>query len=184
MYFRFGTRKIVEAVAVLLQSSHRRRMGRLRLLKLLYIADRESLRETGRPIAGTKLVAMDLGPVHGEVYDLIKGSGSGEEIWSRFFQSVGIDVKLITDPGVCHLSEYEIAKLNEIAAAYRDTSDGKLSAITHDFEEWIANHKPESSKPIPMSDVLRAVGREEDEESILKDAKHVAAANKLFGVPS
>ena len=74
MYFQFGTRKIVEAAAVLLRSSQHGRMGRLRLLKLLYIADRESLRETGRPIVGTKLVAMDLGPVHSEVYDLIKGA--------------------------------------------------------------------------------------------------------------
>jgi len=184
MYFHFGTRKIVEAVAVLLRSDPDHRMGRLRLLKLLYIADRESLREIGRPIVGTPLVAMDLGPVHKDVYDLIKGSHYGEEVWAQFIEPVSLDIRLVADPGVLTLSRYEIDKLNETAATYREMEDEELATLTHGFEEWIKNHEPNTSKPIPLEDVVRAVGRVDEEEEILKDAKRVAAFNKLFGVPS
>jgi len=74
MYFHFSTKKIIEAGAVLLGCRSQRRMSYLRLLKLLYMADRESLKETGWPIIGTQPVAMDYGPVHSEVYDLVKGT--------------------------------------------------------------------------------------------------------------
>jgi uncharacterized phage-associated protein len=184
MYFQFGTRKIVEAAGVLLRSSQHGRMGRLRLLKLLYIADRESLRETGRPIVGTKLVAMDLGPVHSEVYDLIKGAGHGSEVWSQFINSGSRDLKLVADPGIMGLSRYEVEKLQETAAAYRGMSDAALAKLTHGFEEWVKNHRASTSRPIPLGDVLRAIGRAEEEGEIVKDARQVAAFNRLFGIPS
>ena len=66
MYFRFSIQKTIQAVGVLLRLA-RGRMGRLRLLKLLYIADRESLREFHRPIIGSRTVAMKNGPLHNEV---------------------------------------------------------------------------------------------------------------------
>ena len=71
--FRLDTRKTIEAAATLLRLAPYRRMSRKRLLALLYLADRESLKPTGRPIIGGRLVAMDYGPIHSEVYDFIKG---------------------------------------------------------------------------------------------------------------
>lgn len=38
-------------------------MSYLRMLKLLYLADRESLKETGHTITGDRVVAMEHGPV-------------------------------------------------------------------------------------------------------------------------
>ena len=185
MYFQFGTRKIVEAVAVLLRSHQSRRMGRRRLLKLLYIADRESLRGIGRPIIGTELVAMDQGPLHGKVYDLIKGSHPGEEVWAQFLGNVSFDVRLLADPGVKHLSRYELKKLEETARKYSDVSDDKLARLTHGFKEWAKNHKrPGSSRPIPMEDILDAVGRASETGEIAEDVKRVAKFNSVFGVPS
>jgi uncharacterized phage-associated protein len=184
MYFQFGTRKIVEAVAVLLQSRQDHRMGRRRLLKLLYVADRESLREVGRPIIGTELVAMDQGPVHGKVYDLIKGSAPGEEVWAEFLGNISVEVRLLADPGVKHLSRYEVQKLRETAAKYTGMSDSELTRLTHGFEEWARNHKRGSSQPIPMEDVLAAVGRAGETMRIVRDAKRVAKFNTVFGIQS
>ena len=184
MYFNFGTRKIVEAVAVLLQSAPNRRMGVLRLLKLLYIADRESLREVRRPIVGTELAAMRWGPLHGKIYDLTKGSQHREETWDNFIGKRGRDIVLMGEPGCRTLSRYEMDKLKETAKKYRNTSDGELSVITHQFPEWVKNDPGNSSKPIPMHDVLEAVGLASEEKDILKDAKRVATFNRLFGVPS
>ncbi len=77
MIFRIDTRKAIEAAATLLRLAPHRIMGRKRLLALLYIADRESLKRRGRPIVGGRLCAMDYGPIHSEVYDLIKGFSLG-----------------------------------------------------------------------------------------------------------
>ena len=184
MYFHFGTRKIIEAVATLLRSDPCRRMGALRLLKLLYIADRESFREVGRPIVGTKPVAMDFGPIHSDVYDLVKGSHWDEETWAEFIRKDGINVELTKDPGVLTLSRYEIDKLTETAERYRDVSDYDLVGVTHAFPEWSKNYRKKTSMPIPMSDILEAVGRADEEDDILGDAKHVRAFNMLFGMTS
>lgn len=73
MIFRFNIAKGDRASAVLLKTEPAHRMGRLRLLKLLYIADREALTERARPITGDSPVAMDNGPVLSNTYDLIKG---------------------------------------------------------------------------------------------------------------
>src|SRR5271155_4089348 len=64
--------KTIQAIGVLLRADGVKRMNYMRLLKLLYMADRESLRETGRPITGGPVTAMERGPVLEEVYDLIR----------------------------------------------------------------------------------------------------------------
>src|SRR2546422_10775187 len=98
MFFRMNTRKAIEAAATLLRLAPYRLMGRKRLLALLYIADRESLKRTGRPIIGGRLVAMDYGPIHSEVYDLIKSSHSAQTDWARHFQNEGQLIRIAHDP--------------------------------------------------------------------------------------
>ena len=75
MTFRFDFLKTLQASGVLLQLDANR-MAYIRLLKLLYIADRELLAETGRTLTGDEAVAMKNGPVLSRVYDLIKGVGA------------------------------------------------------------------------------------------------------------
>jgi hypothetical protein len=60
MFFRIDMQKAIEASATLLRLAHGRVMDRKRLLALLFLADRESLKETGRPIIGGKLSAVSV----------------------------------------------------------------------------------------------------------------------------
>ena len=62
MNFRFNFERALQASAYLLRLDGKR-MGYLRLLKLLYIADREWLAETGESITGDRAYAMKYGPV-------------------------------------------------------------------------------------------------------------------------
>ena len=71
MVFRFNIEKTIQAIAALLHFHGSKEMSYLRMLKLLYLADRECLQETGRPITGDRVVAMEHGPVLSSVYDLI-----------------------------------------------------------------------------------------------------------------
>ena len=113
MTLRLDTEKAIQAVGVLLRRDGKR-ASRLRLLKLLYIADRISLEKTGSPMIGSKIVAMMHGPVHSAVFDLIKGVHIDEPAWSRYFRNVGRDVVLEEEPEVGKLSRYEIELLNQV----------------------------------------------------------------------
>jgi len=181
MYFHFGTRKIVEAAAVLLRDQPHRRLSMLRVLKLLYIADRQSLEERGRPIIGTKTVAMDYGPLHSEVYDLAKGTHWEQELWSQFIRREVNDLVLEHDPGQLKLSYYEVSKLLDVMEANKSLNDWELVVKTHKFEEWEKYKECGTSVPIPLEDIVVAVGRKEDLDDILEDAKESLALHKLFG---
>jgi uncharacterized phage-associated protein len=62
MNFRFHFDRTLQASAYLLHL-RKGRMSQLRLLKLLYIADREWLAESGYPITGDHARALKNGPV-------------------------------------------------------------------------------------------------------------------------
>lgn len=180
MLFRSSIQKVIQAAAVLLRFERTQRMGRLRLVKLLYIADRESLQETGHPILGRRTVAMDHGPLHSEVLDLINGQHVDAPRWSEFFRNDGYHVELRADPGRATLSRYEIGKLTEVSQRLVHREDWDVAEATHAFEEWKKNFQEGSSRTIPFEDIIDAVGRSDDKQSILQDAKDEAAADRLF----
>src|SRR5580700_367699 len=86
VYFPLKIEKTIQAIGVLFRHDGVRRMNYMRLLKLLYIADREAVKETGRPITGGPLMAMERGPVLQEVYDLIRGQHAAMPFWDRYFR--------------------------------------------------------------------------------------------------
>jgi Protein of unknown function (DUF4065) len=62
-------------------------MEYVRLLKLLYIADREMMAEAGAPVTGDRAVAMDHGPVLSHVYDLVKGKAARAREWAHLIRT-------------------------------------------------------------------------------------------------
>jgi uncharacterized phage-associated protein len=182
MFFRFSTRKTLQAAGVLLRLS-RDRMSLLRLLKLLYIADREHLRKSQRPIVGTRPIAMKNGPLHSEVYNLIKGEHLDEPLWSEFIRREGYEVELEKDPGRSELSAAEVRTLTDTFERYLSFDEWDLVEITHDFPEWIKNYPDESeniSRTIPFVDLLDAVGLQDHKQAILDDLREEAAMDRLF----
>ena len=156
-------------------------MSRLRLLKLLYIADRESLQETARTVTGDHAAALDHGPVLSRTYGCIKGTDAEAPLWERYFRNSDLDVRLVKDPGNDLLSRFEIEKLQAAAARFRDQNDWEVAEFTHAFREWIA-HKPEagSSRPIPVRSILEAVGLGEEVDEILAEAESYARVHRLL----
>src|SRR3954447_21156373 len=113
MTFRFKSSKTTQAAAVLL-SLDGGSMDRMRLLKLLYIADRELLAESGRTLTGDRALAMKNGPVLRRVYDLIKGIEVSAEDWGRYLRSEGYKVVLLGDPGRGELTKRDLEKLHDL----------------------------------------------------------------------
>lgn len=178
----FDVMKAIQACAVLLKAEPGHCMGRLRLLKLLYIAERESLAKTRRFITNDTVVAMDHGPVLSHTYNLIKGEVIASPTWDEFFESQAYKVKLRQDPGLGELSRREIAKLHEVSEHYANVEDWTVRDLTHLFPEWDKNQPPKgSSKRIPLDDILEATGTTADKAAILDMANGQAAFRKLFG---
>ena len=125
MAHRLDVEKTIQAVGVLLRKEGKK-ASRLRILKLLYVADRMSLEKTGSLMLGSKFVAMKHGPLHSEVLGLISGQHIAEATWSRHFRNVGRDIVLEGDePDVGKLSRHEIQLLNEYPA--KSSQQGTIS---------------------------------------------------------
>jgi uncharacterized phage-associated protein len=181
MLAQFNAEKVIQSAAVLLKTAEARRMSRLRLLKLLYIADRESIQETARPITGDSAVAMDHGPVLSRTYDCIKGADLAAAEWERFFRNSGQDMELVSDPGIRKLSRYEIEKLQSVASRFEHQNDWEVAESTHEFQEWIKNQPAKgSSSHIPARDILEAVGLGDKVEQILAEARSYAEVDRLL----
>ena len=152
----------------------------MRLIKLLYIADRESLKETGRPITGDRVFAMDRGPVLSNLLDLIKGCYYDCSQWDKFIRKENYHIRLIDNPGNGELCKYEIEKLQEIWDRYDSKDEWDMVNETHEFPEWKKNHMAAASQRIPLSDILEAVGRPGKLEEITKDAQQSENFTSFF----
>ncbi len=179
---RLDVQKAIQAVGVLLRREGKR-ASRLRLLKLLYIADRIALQQAGCPILGSRIVAMKHGPIHSAILGLINGSHSEEPAWSRHFRTVGRDVVLEEEPAVGKLSRWEIALLNRVVDERSHLSDWDIAEETHGFEEWQKRYpdpNENTSRPIEMELWIAAVGRGPDEAEIIQDLEDSQAFRRFF----
>jgi len=179
MIARFNAEKAVQAVGVILRAEGKR-MTRLRLAKLIYIAERKCVAETGRSLVGGKLVAMKHGPLHSDILDLINGNHRSEPLWSRYFTTRGPrEIELTDEPEVGRLSRYEIALLNEVVARHEGLDDFELSELTHGFDEWIRSFRAGTSTVIPVEMLVQIVHPEHAEE-IVQEMKDMAVFDEFF----
>jgi len=180
LHFRFDFWKALQAAGVLLDADDGC-MEYIRLLKLLYVVDRELLAETGRTLTGDKAYAMDHGPVLSRVYSTIKGETPDAGSWSDFVHRDGYKVELRKDPGRGRLSKREVAKLLDVADRYRNMTEWEIVRQTHEFSEWAKHYVQGTSTPIPWDDALRAVGRDDMIPIAEKEVATRRAVDELFG---
>lgn len=179
MFLRFNFKRTLQASAYLLRLDGKR-MSYLRLLKLLYIADREWLGEMGESITGDRAFAMNFGPVLTSVYDLIKGNGSKAGVWDDYIHTEGYAVELVADPGRDELSKAIVKKLTEITERYRNLDEFELSELTHSFPEW-ADHYASGPSSIPWQEMLLAQNKPEMVAIVERDEKSRRVFDEVFG---
>jgi uncharacterized phage-associated protein len=173
--------KTLQAMALLLGQSSTGRIKYLKLLKLLYIADRETLRDKGHPITGGQMSAMPHGPVNSFACDFVRGQGP-VPAWNRYIALSGYYAVLVESPGVGSLSKYEIGKLKEVFTRYKHMTEFQLRDLTHGFAEWIKNNPGNSSRPISLKDILEGVGRGDAVEGVQEEADAACALLQTIGL--
>lgn len=187
IHFPFNFEKALQVLCYVLSTAPDKKMNYTKLLKLLYIADREMLKSKGRTITGDIIVAMPNGPVLDTIYGLIKGTvprfdDSDVPAFSRCVEGVGkYHVGLLENPGTGLLSKFELRLMQEITERYKDHSYKDMIDICHEFPEWKKNDPGDSMCSLSVEDVLIAVGCEGWIDRVREEAELQEAANQTFG---
>ena len=183
MRFVFDERRAAQAAARLLDR-HDRTMPYIKLIKLLYLADRESLIETGAPITGDRFVSMRHGPVLSRVLDLIKDDCPAEDsVWHGYVARKRFDACLVGNTESKRLSDVDRGILDGVFDAYGCLKEWDVVARTHALPEW--KDPGNTAIPIEPEDILRYNDFTEAEiERVAEQAHAVYSFHTLLeGVP-
>lgn len=165
-YTLFDERKAAQAAAFLLHKAGGR-LPLLKLMKLLYLSERESLQKYGDTITGDTFVSMPNGPVLSMTLNFINGfaksSNGGWDSWvaDRSEHVVELrDKSMVRSPedDLLALSDTDLDCLGDVWENFGHWDRWKLVEYTHSdaCPEW--KNPGNSSRPIPTARLLKALG--------------------------
>jgi uncharacterized phage-associated protein len=154
-------------------------MGVLKLVKLVYFADRAALLRWGRPITFDWYVSMPHGPVASFLLDRINFADDDSYFRRHITERRGNEVELRGEAPRDQLSPAEERLLDEIYGELGGLSTWDLRDRSHLLPEW---QDPQgSSAPIQIRDILRAEGFGEEQIREIEDALDAeAVADELL----
>ncbi len=146
-------------------------MSYLKLIKLLYLADRTALAEFGRPITHDLFVSMQYGPVLSRTLDLIT-TEPDPKAWSYWHTYISAprdyEVSLLREAPNDQLSRAEEGIIDSVFGRFGDWDRWKLVEYTHSLPEY---EDPQgSSVPIPLRRILTGVGKSEEDARAIEQA--------------
>jgi uncharacterized phage-associated protein len=162
---------------------HGGRMSHMKLIKLLYLADRKALLQWGRPITFDWFVSMPHGPVLSFTLDRINADRdpSDPSYWHRYIsERQGHEVSLLGGTPKDQLSAAEEELLDEVFAEFGRMDQWQLRAYSHSLPEW---RDPQgSSLPIEIRDIFLGERRSESEIEEIEEALQAeASADEILG---
>lgn len=187
MFTEFKVEKALQATSYLLSKHPEGRARYYCLMKMLYMADRRSIKERGTPITTDTHVAFEHGPSLSNTYNCIKGE---HPCTDRFAQHIRRDgsyhLLLVRGAGKGKLSRFELLKLDEVYEEFKDFTWELWRDYTHTLPEW-QKHDPSRnphgsrSERIHIEDILEAVGLADQTPAIVEDLLAQQAADRFFG---
>lgn len=117
-------------------------ISKLRVLKLIWLADRYHLRKYGRPILNDTYFAMPYGPVASAVKDItgfnFLDSCDLEQTYLMDYltREAEYTIKSIKDVNTDVFSDSDIEALETISQEYGTSSTHDLIELSHKFPEW------------------------------------------------
>jgi len=166
--------KLIQACNYLIKKNDNS-LNYTKLIKMLYLADKEALKGSLQTISSDVYVSMDNGPVLSRLYDLVRGCHGNKDfqnIWNSRFICDGYNLVAATDRiPQGELSKFEINILDQIDSQYKNFSVWDMIDHTHkNCPEW---KNPEGSAvPIHPEELLESIGKTPEEiEWILAETK-------------
>lgn len=157
----FNEHKVAQMAAYLLQKPGGR-MPHLKLMKLMYLADREAYDRLGRPISGDRAVSMPHGPVLSQTLNLMDGDvESAPDGWCHWIsdkENNELSLNRAVDrTALGELSDAEIEILDHVYAKYGHMGKWQIRDFSHTLPEWADPQG--SSLPISTQDIFKALGK-------------------------
>ena len=176
--FVFDEMKATQAACYLL-SLNAGRMNHLKMIKLLYLADRQYITDWSNSITTDCYVSMDNGPVTSRIYDLIKDSKTDNgSYWASCIRTNGYDVFLMKEPGEYdRLSPMEMEVIAEISNRFESASAWDVVKYCHEnLAEW--QNPAGSSIPITIEDIVKVVKSDKDRDECIEEMSLAASIQK------
>jgi len=150
--FLYSSSRAINAILWFLDK-HSGTLSKLKLVKLVFFADKKHLRRYGRPIVGGRYYAMPHGPVSSELLTYINSMASPEAFP---FALLGNDLSAKIPPDLGILSQSDIEILENVNNEYGHFHPLSLRNYTHLLPEWILNFGKKKEgfnrHPIPYED--------------------------------
>jgi uncharacterized phage-associated protein len=179
----YNARKAAQVIAYFASKTPTRRIDVLKAIKLVYLADRESIKRHGFPIMDEPRVSMPHGPVNSKTYSHMQGEYDLDSCgWADFLRDRSnhqVSVKHGAPTDWDELSDAEIGVLDHVWNEFGHMSKWKLRDWTHDPENIPEWEDPDgSSLPIPIERIMLAVGV----ENHAKQAQSVKDQSAIEGI--
>lgn len=154
MNFANQGKKSTQAVARLIEKSGAP-IDYLRLAKLIYLADRQSIVSRGVPIVGGHYFSMRKGPTIGEIMDFVHQRSAPQ--WKETISPrYGNEIRLHAKPTYGALSRAELNILDSVVHTH-------MERTTEELVEWCHQNCPEyqqvsknKRKPIQVESILKS----------------------------
>lgn len=158
----FNERRVAQMAAYLLDGA-KGRMKHLKLMKLLYLSDRESMRRHGHPISGDRYISMEHGPVLSHTLNLVNGAikfqehGWGYWIADKADYAVSLRRK-VSREALDELSDADLEVLHRVHTKFGKMDQWKLVDYTHHYCPECKDPNG-SSMPISYETIFKALER-------------------------
>jgi uncharacterized phage-associated protein len=166
-------------------------IDKLKLIKLIYLADRFHLRRYGRPIINDAYLAMPLGPVGSSVKDIADFSSyldGAERVYAAKYLKSDLKNKTVTSTADVDLDIFSKSELEALDFAFDkfgNKSAPTLVNITHRYPEWEkfrgALESGETTRgPMSYSDFFKNPSKNGFDDKFVLSEDILAASRELF----
>lgn len=163
-------------------------MNYTKLIKLMYVIERESIIRWGVPAVHDQCYSLPNGPILSHTLDSISGttySSDISETWEHWIAKQGkYDVRLVQKPDTDSLSRAEIKLIDEVYDQLGDKNYKDLIEWSHQPENVPEWEDPNGSRlPILFSTILKKAGYSEEEaELAARELESIEEAINYFAV--
>lgn len=153
IHFKWNAEKAIQATSYLVAKLGK--VDKVKLAKLLYIADRDHFLRHGAPITGDDQWALPKGPAPTRTLDLLDGDLKESEVCFRHLHRDNYTFTVQQDPGHELLSETEITVLDMVLQQHGHKDKWVLVRETHEYPEYKTVYADENVARIPYETILR-----------------------------
>ncbi|MFW5804028.1 MAG: Panacea domain-containing protein [bacterium] len=169
-------KKIINSIIFFALKNPDKKINRLKLMKLLWLADRIHLNKYGRLILKDKYNALPRGPIPSNTYNISKNSQSD------YFTVKGFKITAIRSFEEAYFSKSDIEVLEHVWEKY-GKSDIDLIRLSHKFPEWVRfeevlnNPNFPNSYPMSLDDFFNPPIEDVEYDHNIEESNH---SKKIF----